>query len=134
MTSAFNLFAKFALVPRPSTPFDLASERKLRSGHLFSSFSMSGCGSGSVGSGSGKRGNLNINCSIGGPVQLDQVPASALLLRRWCWLNQSNCTVRELYCQRISENFNLSWINVVEHHQGCISLAKRRLDSLFDRK
>jgi hypothetical protein len=54
--------------------------------------------------------------------------------RRWCWLNQSNCTVRELYCQRISENFNLSWINVVEHHQGCISLAKRRLDSLLDRK
>jgi len=95
---------------------------------------MSGCGSGSVGSGSGKRGNLNINCSIGGPVQLDQVPASALVLRRWCWLNQSNCTVRELYCQRISENFNLSWINVVEHHQGCISLAKRRLDSLLDRK
>jgi len=78
VTSAFNLFAKFALVPRPSTPFDLASERKLGSGHLFSSFSMSGCGSGSVGSGSGKRGNLNINCSIGGPVQLDQVPASAL--------------------------------------------------------
>ena len=78
MTSAFNLLAKFALVPRPSTPFDLTSERKLRSGHLFSSFSMSGCGSGSVGSGSGKRGNLNINCSIGGPVQLDQVPASAL--------------------------------------------------------